>query len=329
YTDLDYRYFGSGSAPACNPQASATANYNPAYGDPTYCNWTDELYSYDSMGRQNRIGTAFPSEAGWSAHETDVAYDLAGNMTSLTYPDGRVVKQSFDGAGHLQSSTFDSWNGQHVGYTYASGFTYTPGGAQQEVTLGNGDYIHTPYNNRQQICQVWVQMPQQALIDEHYFYTAGSPYCGNNLSNNGNIAQIQDMLNNDRSQGFGYDALNRLQAFSNGNGSMQQSYSYDSFGNLSQSGTLSSVIGFGPDNRINSGGYGYDAAGNLNSVYNGMFTTSYSFDGESKIFSNSAGAYDTYDANSERMRKDANGSYTEYQYLKGQPIAEKRSDGTW
>ena len=77
------------------------------------------------------------------------------------------------------------------------------------------------------------------------------------------------------------------------------------------------------------GGYNYDAAGNLTSFTN-VFTTTYAFDAESKMFSvNSGGGYYTYDAAGERMRKDANGGFTEYQYLNGQPIAEKNSGGTW
>jgi len=39
--------------------------------------------------------------------------------------------------------------------------------------------------------------------------------------------------------------------------------------------------------------------------------------------------YYSYDATGERIRKDVGGAYTEYQYLNGQPIAEKNSDGTW
>ena len=328
YTDQDRRYYGSGSPPACNPQSSSTSNYNPAYGNPVYCEWTDELYSYDAMGHQTRIATAFPSEGGWNAHEIDLNYDLAGKITSLRYPDGRVVTQAWDGAGHQQTSAFDNWNGQHVGYTYASGLTYTPAGSQAEVTFGNGVYVHTPYNNRLQMCQVWAQNAQ-ALIDTHIYFGGSTIYCNSTPGNNGNITQIKDWRNPNNTRYFGYDALNRLSSFSNGDGSMQQSYTIDSFGNMSQSGTLSSSLGFGTENQINSGGYNYDAAGNLTSFTN-VFTTTYAFDAESKMFSvNSGGGYYTYDAAGERMRKDANGGFTEYQYLNGQPIAEKNSGGTW
>jgi RHS repeat-associated protein len=329
-TAADMRFFGNAFRARCNPQTSATANYDPASGNPTYCNWTAELYSYDSMGRANRIGTAFPSEAGWAAHETDLTYDLAGNMTSLRYPDGRVVAQGLDAAGHQQSVTFDNWNGQHVGYAYAS-FTYTPPGAQAEAWYGNGIYIHTPYNSRQQMCQVWSN-GTQGWIDTHIYYGGSTIYCNSTPGNNGNITQIKDWMNPNRTRYFGYDPLNRLASFSNGDSSMNQSYSYDSFGNMNQSGTLSFQGNYGANanNQINLTGYSYDGAGNLIGANNGMSSFAYSYDAEGRIFNVNAGVdYYTYDAAGERMRKDANGDYTEYQYLNGQPIAEKHSDGTW
>jgi len=307
-------------------------NYNPANGNPAYCEYTDELYSYDNMGRANRIGTAFPSEVGWAAHETDIAYDLMGNMTSLRYPDGRVVDQTFNSAGQLLNSTFDNWNGQHVGYNYASGLTYTPAGAQAEVTLGGVVYIHTPYNNRGQMCQVWSN-GTQTLIDTHIYYGGSTIYCGNTPGNNGNITEIKDWRTPDRTRYFGYDNLNRLTSYATGAtspGTVQQSYTFDSFGNLKQSGTLNSLPDYDTlaNNRIN--GDGYDNAGNIIQINDGISNPSYSYDAESKMFKNSAGGYYTYDAADERMRKDVNdGTYTEYQYLNGQPIAEKHSDGTW
>jgi len=185
------------------------------------------------------------------------------------------------------------------------------------------------------MCQVWSSNSTQPLIDTHIYYGGSTIYCNSTPGNNGNITQIKDWRNPNRTRYFGYDALNRLSSFSNGYSNtdpnyMYQTYSYDSFGNLSQSGTLSSALSFDGNNRINSGGYGYDAAGNINSYYNGVFTSNYVFDAESRVFNvNSGAGYYTYDAAGERVRKDANGTYTEYQYFNGQPIAEKNSDGTW
>ncbi len=312
HTDTDTRY--ASSVP--NPASPYT--------------WTEELYSYDAMGRVARIGSAFPSEAGHDAHEIDMTYDLIGNMTSLRYPDGRVVTQGIDAAGHLQNVVFDNWNGQHVGYTYASNFTYTPAGAQAEVNYGNGVYIHTPYNNRQQMCQVWSSNSTQVLIDTHIYFGGSTTFCNDTPGNNGNVTQIKDWRNPANTRYFGYDSLNRITSFSNGDNSVQQSYGYDSFGNLTQSGTLNFQVGYDQNNRINSGGFNYDAAGNIIGTNVAGINSTYSFDGAGRMFNvNSGAAYYTYDGNGNRMRKDISGSWTEYQYLNGQVIAEKHSDGTW
>ena len=286
-----------------------------------------QAFGYDAMGRLAIQTNCVPSSC-WNTY-TQASYDLAGNLTALTYPDGRVVKQTFDSAAHLQGVTFDNWNGQNVGYTYASGFTYTPAGAQAEVTYGNGVYTHTPYNNRQQMCQVWSNN-SQPLIDTHIYYGGSTIYCNSTPGNNGNITQVKDWRNPNHTRYFGYDTLNRINAFSNGDSSMQQSYSYDSFGNLSQSGTLNSVATFNAQNQINSGGYGYNSAGNLTSFNNGAFTATYAYDADNQITNvNNGGAMYTYDGNGQRARKDVGSSWTEYTYFNGQPLAEKNSDGSW
>ena len=103
------------------------------------------------------------------------------------------------------------------------------------------------------------------------------------MLDNGNIYQILDVLNGNNSQAFTYDTLNRLSAFANGGGNMQQTYSIDPWGNLSQTGTMSSVVSFGTNNRITTPGYGYDSSGNLTSFYNGVGTTTYAYDAEGQM----------------------------------------------
>jgi RHS repeat-associated protein len=307
---------------ATNPIGRLTRVFN---GGDSY-----QGFGYDAVGRLAEQSDCLPSNCNEQANVVHASYDLAGNVTSLTYPDGRVVTQGIDGSGHLQNVTFDNWNGQHVGYTYASAFTYTAAGAQAEVTYGNGVYIHTPYNNRQQMCQVWSQIPSQPLIDTHIYYGGSTIYCNSTPGNNGNITQVKDWRNPNHTRYFGYDALNRINAFSNGDGSMQQNYSYDSFGNLSQSGTLNSQVGFDSNNRINTGGYAYDAAGNLSSFYNGAFTVTYSYNAENALinFNNGAAGYIT-SGDGKRIQKHVGSSWTEYVYFGEQLLAEKNSDGTW
>jgi RHS repeat-associated protein len=113
---------------------------------------------------------------------------------------------------------------------------------------------------------------------------------------------------------------------------MQQNYAYDSFGNLNQTspGTLQTNLGFNGQNQIDSGGYGYDAAGNITTVFNGVGYNQYGYDAENKLVNvNSGAATYTYDANGDRVRKDVSPNWTEYVRFNGQVLAEKSSDGFW
>jgi YD repeat-containing protein len=154
----------------------------------------------------------------------------------------------------------------------------------------------------------------------------------NGIPNTGNIWQIVDVLNGAATQNFNYDNMNRLvffqqtQQLSSEAAEPQQNYSYDSFGNMNQSGTLNSALMFDANNRINAGGYGYDAAGNLASSNNGVSTTTYSYDAESKLanVNNGLASY-TYDADGNRVRKDISPNWTEYVNFNGQTLGVCRS----
>ncbi|WP_263418394.1 carbohydrate-binding domain-containing protein [Terriglobus albidus] len=327
YTDADTRYFGNGTAPSCVPQTSPTSNYNFANGNPAYCTSSAETYQYDAMGRQTYIGAQFPSERPWTHHETSIGYDLAGNVISLTYPDGRKITPGWDGVGRLLSVTDGGLNGAQVGYSYFSSSNYFPDGSLQAMTYGSGLTETIGKNNRLQVSSITAVGTTAAgtstLMSKQYCYI-----CNTSGKNNGNVDQISDLLNSSRTQNFTYDNLNRIASFTTGNAS--QTYSIDSFGNLSQTGTMTSQLSFDSNNRIISGGYVYDPSGNIVSFNNGVTTSTYNYDAESKIFKvNSGSGFYSYDAEGKRARKDADGTYTEYAYFNGQPIAEKHGDGSW
>jgi RHS repeat-associated protein len=161
--------------------------------------------------------------------------------------------------------------------------------------------------------------------------TAGLPCSSLGLADNGNILQILDSLNGNNSQAFSYDNLNRIASFTNGNGTMQQCYTIDPWGNMSITcGNLQTNLFFGTNNQISSNGYGYDASGNLTSFNNGISTVGYTYDAEGKMLTANSGlATYTYDAEGNRARKDSGGTWTEYIHFNDQPLAEKNADGTW
>lgn len=65
------------------------------------------------------------------------AYNLAGEVTQITYPSGRVVGQSYDSIGRL-CSVGASGSGCTTGTLYASGFGYNPAMQVTGFTYGNG-----------------------------------------------------------------------------------------------------------------------------------------------------------------------------------------------
>jgi RHS repeat-associated protein len=302
--------------------------------------------SYDPMGRIAHQSGYSQSDTSGSGNAVSVQYDLAGNIASITYPDGRVVNQTWNGAGNLTQVT------DGTGYSYLLPQTsYYPNGSPSVVYYGNGVGNGYVLNNR-------LQMEEQGIVRvgsiapgnypgnnnlsvKEYCYgpatsalsstIPGCPSLGGN-ANNGAIWQIMDTLTPNKTQSFSYDSLDRITHFAQADGGLQQTYAYDSFGNLNQTdpGTLTNNLGFNANNQINSGDYGYDAAGNINAVFNGVSTVPYNYDAENKLVSANGGlASYSYDPNGNRVRKDVSPDWTEYVVFNGQNLAERNSDGTW
>lgn len=90
-------------------------------------------FAYDSMGRVVNQSYCLPSQGGACNKSVSAAYDLAGNLVQLVYPDGRAVKQNFDGTNRRASVVYDNWGGQPVGT--CQDFYYKDSGAVT-VTVG-------------------------------------------------------------------------------------------------------------------------------------------------------------------------------------------------
>jgi RHS repeat-associated protein len=99
---------------------------------------------------------------------------------------------------------------------------------------------------------------------------------------------------------------------------LNETYSYDSFGNLQQNGGFNDS--FTANNQML--GYAYDAAGNLLSNY----LTTMTWDAESKLTSTGGATY-VYDAEGNRVEKQGVG-VTDTIFFGGRPIA-RLSNGAW
>ncbi len=102
---------------------------------------------------------------------------------------------------------------------------------------------------------------------------------------------------------------------------LNESYSYDAFGNLQQSGNFSFQQAYTTANQLV--GWTYDAAGNL---LNDAFYNRYTYDAEGKISAVAGYSY-VYDAEGNRVEK-AGSALVDYIYFGGKPIA-RLAGGQW
>jgi len=132
----EYYYDGANHGYSVGHLTHASNDVNAAY-DPTY----------DAMGRVISQSHCIPSDCSYNV-TISATYDLAGDLTSLTYPSGRKVTFAVDGASRPTGATLDSMNGTNIGYNYLSSATYAPNGAPATMVLGNGLTETSTYNKR-------------------------------------------------------------------------------------------------------------------------------------------------------------------------------------
>jgi RHS repeat-associated protein len=271
-------------------------------------------YSYDPMGRLVLQNTVTPYIPSWGTL-TSAQYDLAGNMTSLTYPDGQAISQTFDAAGRLSSVNNAAVN---ASYSYLNVNSYDAAGHVTSYTDGSGTTMTEAFNNRQQP----ISLSYTSAI------TPTPPLWSKSLqwTPNGNLSTAVDNVLGMTRQ-FTYDNLNRLMSaqdytgtgaslLPNPNG-LSQSFSYDSFGNIQQTGNS---FQFSPTYLANNRmfGYAYDASGNL---LGDNLTNSMIYDANERIATLNDTNY-TYLPAGDRIEKKSTSSGTvDTIYFGGRPIA--------
>jgi RHS repeat-associated protein len=290
---------------------------------------TNSNFSYDLMGRPIQVHH-WTIAGGDSAAQ--YAYDLAGDLISLTYPSGRKVTSQYNGAMQPTQVRFDSFNGTSVGYNYLSGVSYAPTGAPTNLTFGSGVVETECYNNRLQPGNMQIASGAFTWLNRTYnFYSSGSGGCSpGSGGDNGNVMGIADNLQPNRTQTFGYDTLNRIStaqsAATSGADCWGQSFGYDAWANLlSATPTRSGCpmtqlnLSVNAQNRVTNTGFSYDATGDL--FTDGINT--YTYDAEGRISTvNGTGNTYTYDAEGNRVQKQAGGTTTDYFWSAGLVLAE-------
>ncbi len=277
-----------------------------------------ETYSYDVLGRVTQVQKVISG----TAYTTIYAYNLAGELTSITYPSGRVVQQSYDVAGRL-CAVGASGSSCSAGPRYTQDFSYNPAGQVTAFSYGNGVIASLGYSpERLQVVTLSYAKGLTNLLNLTYGYTQ-------NGGNNGQITGITDVVEAGRTTTYTYDALYRLKtAVSAGSANYPQwglSWTYDRYGNrtaqtVTAGSAPSNALTVDPvTNRITGPGFSYDANGNMTA--DGL--NSLTYDAENRVVSLNGGATThSYDGNGLRVKKIAGSTTTVYIFSGTNVIAE-------
>jgi RHS repeat-associated protein len=270
---------------------------------------TTNYTGYDAMGRV----TASSQSTNGQTYTFAYGYNLAGGMTSETYPSGRVVNTNYDGAGRVNGVTGTGSR------NYATSILYAPQGGMTSLALGNMLTESTAYNNRLQPTSISVG----TLVSFGYIYGTSN--------NNGNVqSQTITAPGLSLTQTYGYDWLNRLTGMNETSG-WSETFSYDPYGNRTGGSSSSSYMPLqvptinAQTNKISAANHSYDPGGNLTQGLgaDGLVKT-YTYDADNRLltFNGSAGTY-SYDGDGRRVMKVAGSATTVFVYdARGQMVAE-------
>ncbi len=287
-----------------------------------------EAWSYQVDAANNRSVHVEQRTTSGITKTSTYYLDLAGNLTQVVYPTGRVVNYTFDAAGR-PSTAADGSNG----ITYASDFQtaptgcltgkvcYTPQGTFYALSIGQsssftGLNLTHSYNNRLQPNEFKASSTGGNAIDITYSFV--DPSTNHDA---GHVYSISNNLDATRSQTFSYDQLNRITSAlttstyaSSPAHCWGENYSVDSWGNLQsiaattnpnytgcsqESGFTVTADG---NNHLNV--FSYDLSGNTQN--DGV--NSYTWDAESQLKTAAGVAY-AYDGDGRRVAKSSGKLY--------------------
>jgi RHS repeat-associated protein len=251
---------------------------------------------------------------------TSYAYYLNGDLQGDSSPAWYEFYTDENGAGQV-TTVGDEF------YNVLTNATYAPTGQLASAVVGstgsyNGNAISNTYNNRLQPTLSSASTAGGSLILKlTYNFSLGN---GTSGSDNGNVIQITNGKDSNRTQNFLYDSLNRIQqAYTNGPnwgdtysptatapGVAPSSSGIDAWGNLTNISAVTGKTGHeslncasaNTKNQLNTC-YTYDAAGNL--IKNGTIT--FIYDAENRLIATSGTSY-IYDGDGNRVEKCTQGT---------------------
>lgn len=244
-------------------------------------------FSYDGWGNLTS------SDSTIAGRKVLYEYDLAGNVTKMTYPDGTSVSRELDNSGRVAKMI--DWAGTEYQ------ISYNANGNVISVVASNGVKHETEYDGSRAISKDWTDTTTGQLLASFENTHASSGLLDADTKTVGGATSQRAFTWGDNGQLTGVNgqtvqwegkyvmATDKL-----------KSLSYDQI-----SGRLTSVINV--DDSVVS--FSYDAFGNRTSKSDGATTSSYSWDSLNRM---TAANNDTYTYGADGMRSAINGDQQVY-----------------
>jgi RHS repeat-associated protein len=292
-----------------------------------------ENYSYDTLGRTTQLQKVITG----TTYTTTYGYNLASELTSLTYPSTRVMQQTYDAIGRVCAIAGQTSSCSSVTTPYATSFGYNTAFETTGFKYGNGVFAAFGFSaDRLQVnCLDYSTTNRNGNCAHDATTKFGLTYShGAAGQNNGQIASITDAVDSGRTAAYSYDPLLRLSsAATTGSTSYPTwglQWTYDRYGNRTvQKVTAGTAPGpltpTDPATNHITTGYTYDANGNLTLEPMTPSNNNYTYDGENRLVTFSSGGASTtytYDGYGRRVKKVASGTTTTYVFWGAKVIAE-------
>ena len=256
----------------------------------------NKAWWYDALGRTTETSQTV---TGYATGNIYYDYNLDGSLAQVTYPSDDEIQYTYNSGGR---ATQASWQGILQGATLASNISHYAAGAVAGYTNGDGATVTRTYNSRLQPQDIKAVGSQGTLFWLTYNFSLGS--------DNGNVTGITNNLNQQNSQAFTYDSLNRLYTATFYGGCDQ--YSYDAWGNLTAKAPYGNCSGESwsmasdSNNRIAAWESNYDGAGNLTYMTGLSGASSFNAENRMTTFSGSHASF-LYDGDGRRMMESETG----------------------
>ena len=295
-----------------------TYSYNPIgyLLSKNYPDKTQDTFTYDAIGQMlsaiNKDATVtFTYDAAGrltketlNGKATSYSYDIAGRKRNLVYPSGMKVTENLN-ARDLITSILQ--NGKEV-----VTMTYDESGRKSSMSYANGITTNYSYNDNGWLSQI---ASNENIINLAFTYDAV-----------GNITKSANMIDDSKTETYGYDAISQLISFKRGT-TVDITYQFDPLGNrlkVLENGVATNYT----SNRINgyssiSGGISftpqYDANGNLLNDADHQ----YKYDLNNKLsgVDTNLASY-AYDALGRRISKTTPSGITSFYYVGDQMVEE-------